>query len=180
MGGPSREEHAQGQEKHQRGRMVDERVVAAAVAKCSTLTPEEARTFLDKGWVRIKQAFPRELAAQFVAESWQELIDDHGIMPDDPSTWEKQRYVRTGDQPHVHIMASRGDKAAQAQLKARRPPKLKDVAPRALGAISDVVAGNIEDVAAMELPRSLAVNLSTKNPDGSQEWQPPRLDWPGW
>jgi beta-phosphoglucomutase-like phosphatase (HAD superfamily) len=120
------------------------------------------------------------VAAQFVAESWQELIDDYGILPDDPTTWEQHPYVRTGDQPAVHIMASRGDKAAQAQLKARRPPKLSEVAPRALGAISDVVAGNIEDVDAMELPRSLAVNLSTKNPDGSQEWQPPKKDWPGW
>ena len=131
-------------------------------------------------WVLIKGAFPREVAAQFVAESWQELIDDYGILPDDPTTWEQHPYVRTGDQPAVHIMASRGDKAAQAQLKARRPPKLSEVAPRALGAISDVVAGNIEDVDAMELPRSLAVNLSTKNPDGSQEWQPPKKDWPGW
>lgn len=161
-------------------RMPDQAVVDSVVAKCSTLTPDEARTFLEKGWVLIKKAFPRELAKQFVAESWRELIDDYGILPDDPSTWEQHPYVRTGDQPAVHIMASRGDKAAQEQLKASRPPKLCDVAPRALGAISDAVAGNIEDVAAMELPRSLAVNLSTKNPDGSRELQLPRLDWPGW
>ena len=160
--------------------MLDEAVVSAVCAKCSTLTPDEARTFLEKGWVLIKRAFPRELAEEFVAESWRELIDDYGIMPDDPSTWEQHPYVRTGDQPAVHIMASRGDKVAQEQLKASRPPKLCDVAPRALGAISDAVAGNIEDVATMELPRSLAVNLSTKNPDGSREQQSPRLDWPGW
>ena len=80
-------------------------------------------------------------------------------------------YAATSCDGAWNCLASRGDKAAQAQLKARRPPKLSEVATRALGAISDVVAGNIEDVGAMDLPRSLAVNLSTKNPDGSQEWQ---------
>ena len=164
--------------------MPDKAAVEAAIAKCSTLTPAEARTFLTEGWVLIKGAFPRGLAAEIVAESWRELIEDYGIDRNDPRTWEGHPYVRTGDQPHVHIMAERGDKAAQAQLAASRPPKLCDVAPRALGAILDVVAGNVKDAHALELPRSLAVNLSiknsSKNKDGAPGWQPPNAESPGW
>jgi hypothetical protein len=49
------------------------------------LTSTEVTTFIEQGFVRIEEAFPRELAAEARAILWR----DTGCDPDDPSTWTK-------------------------------------------------------------------------------------------
>ena len=74
--------------------------IEAAVAACTTLTPDECRRFLEKGYVVVKQAFPRELAAEVRDAAWAKL-EGEGIVKGDPASWQKTPYVRTGGAPQV-------------------------------------------------------------------------------
>src|SRR5687768_12321895 len=55
------------------------------------LTATEVETFIEQGFVRLEDAFPRELAQQARTILWR----DTGCDPDDPSTWTKP-VVRLG------------------------------------------------------------------------------------
>jgi hypothetical protein len=55
------------------------------------LTPGEMASFVEQGFVRIDEAFPRALADQGREILWR----DTGCDPDDPSTWTKP-VVRLG------------------------------------------------------------------------------------
>ena len=55
------------------------------------LTPLEVTAFIDQGFVRIEEAFPRELAEEARTILWR----DTGCDPDDPSRWTKP-VVRLG------------------------------------------------------------------------------------
>ncbi|HXW08379.1 MAG TPA: phytanoyl-CoA dioxygenase family protein [Vicinamibacterales bacterium] len=55
------------------------------------LTPTEVAAFIEQGFVRVDEAFPRDLADQARAILWR----DTGCSPDDPSTWTKP-VVRLG------------------------------------------------------------------------------------
>ena len=165
-----------------------ETIVDQAIAKCKTLSESDARHFVEHGWVVVKGAVPKQITKDIVACAWREL-EERGIKKDDPETWKKEPYIRTGCPPNVHIMASRGDKeAAKQKLEIRtryglppESPLLQDVAPRALGAQVDCVGGR-ERVAAPEqiaLPDSLAVNLCSDDSKlGEEGWRSTRA--PGW
>ncbi|MCJ8331389.1 MAG: hypothetical protein HRT89_13310 [Lentisphaeria bacterium] len=165
-----------------------EAMMEQAIANCSTLSPAEARQFLDQGWVVVKGAFPKEIAAETVACCWREL-EDKGIMQNDVETWKKSPYIRTGCPPNVSIMAMRGDKEAQAQrLEIREryglppnSPLLQEVAPRAFGAQLDFVGGRdrVVDPEEIRLPDSLAINLCSDDSGlGEDGWRSTRA--PGW
>ncbi|RAP75793.1 phytanoyl-CoA dioxygenase family protein [Paenibacillus montanisoli] len=51
------------------------------------LTTEQIEQFMDKGYVHIKGAFPRELALEAQSFLWGKLEEKAGILRDDPSTW---------------------------------------------------------------------------------------------
>lgn len=55
------------------------------------LSPEQINDFIDKGFVRVDNAFPAELAAEVRSILWKET----GLDPTDPSTW-KQPVIRLG------------------------------------------------------------------------------------
>ncbi len=161
--------------------------VDAAIARCTTLSSEDAREFLKKGYVIVKNAFDKKLAADIVAAAWREL-EDQGIMQDDPKTWKQSPYTRTGGPPNVGIMASRGDKQAQAEMAAVReryglpkePRSLLQAAPRALGAQLDAVGGwdRVDDPGSIKLPDSVAVNLCSEQVLGEEGWR--SANAPGW
>ena len=48
---------------------------------------DELESFHEHGHVRLKEAFPRELALAMQDEIWDELGEDHGIRRDDRGTW---------------------------------------------------------------------------------------------
>lgn len=141
----------------------------------------------------VKNAFQKDIAEDLVECAWREL-EDQGIMQDDPSTWEKGPYTRTGGPPNVGIMASRGDKQAQAEMDevrgkyglkqewasgVREPQHvLQDMAPRALGAQLDAVGGwdRVHEPELVELPTGLAVNLC--GGDGGEDWRSTQVG--GW
>ncbi len=163
-------------------------MIKQATARCTTLSPTQARHFVEHGWVVVKGAFSKQIAADIVACSWRELAEQ-GIMQDDPQTWKLGPYTRTGGPPNVSIMASRGDEAAAAQMLEIRtryglPPQsplLHDVAPRALGAQLDCIGGpdRMEDPERIRMPDSVAVNLCSEDGDlGEAGWRSTRA--PGW
>ena len=90
-----------------------EAIIEQSIAKCTTLSPTEARHFLEHGWVVVKAVVSKQIAADIVASAWREL-EERGIMKDDPETWKQEPYIRTGCPPDINIMASRGDKEAAA------------------------------------------------------------------
>ncbi len=57
-----------------------------------TLAPEQISRFIEEGFARIDQAFPRELADEGRGILWR----DTGCDPDDPATWTRP-VVRLGD-----------------------------------------------------------------------------------
>jgi len=163
-------------------------MIEQATARCTTLSPTQARHFVEHGWVVVKGAFSKQIAADIVACSWRELAEQ-GIMQDDPQTWKLGPYTRTGGPPNVSIMAARGDEAAAAQMLEIRtryglPPQsplLHDVAPRALGAQLDCIGGpdRMEDPERIRMPDSVAVNLCSEDGDlGEAGWRSTRA--PGW
>ena len=66
-----------------------EAMVEQSIAKCTTLSPKEARHFLEHGWVVVKGAVSKQIAADIVACAWREL-EERGSMKDDPQTWNQQ------------------------------------------------------------------------------------------
>lgn len=165
-----------------------ETMMEHSIAKCTTLAPTEARHFLKHGWVVVKGSFPKRIAEDVVSCAWREL-EERGVIKDAPETWKPEPYIRTGCPPNISIMASRGDKEAEAQMLEFRtryglPPEsspLQEVAPRAFGAQLDCVGGwdRVHSPEQIKLPDSLAVNLcsddSYLDADG---WRSTRA--PGW
>jgi hypothetical protein len=56
-----------------------------------SLSAEQRAAFHDRGWVRLREAFPREVALQLGANMWEELLDDFGIDQADRGTWYQPR-----------------------------------------------------------------------------------------
>jgi len=78
------------------------------------LTPAQIAQFIDDGFVRLDDAFPREVACAGRAILWR----DTGCAPDDPSTW-KSPVVRLGgyrDLPFREAASTRRLHAALDQL----------------------------------------------------------------
>jgi hypothetical protein len=165
-----------------------EAMIEQSIAKCTTLSRTEARHFLEHGWVVVKGAVSKQIAADIVTCAWREL-EERGIMKDAPETWKQEPYIRTGCPPNINIMASRGDKEAAAQMLEIRTryglppesPRLQEVAPRAIGAQLDCVGGwdRVKDPEQIKLPDSLAVNLCSDDSNlGEDGWRSTRA--PGW
>ena len=53
----------------------------------SVLTVEEVAFFHENGYVRVKQAVPRELALEMQRQIWAEFAADHGIERENRATW---------------------------------------------------------------------------------------------
>ena len=165
-----------------------EAMMEQSIARCTMLSSTEAWHFLEHGWVLIKGAVSKQIAADIVACAWLEL-EERGIMKDDPKTWKQEPYIRTGCPPNINIMASRGDKEAAAQMLEIRTryglpsesPRLQEVAPRALGAQLDCVGGwdRVKDPEQIKLPDSVAVNLCKDDSNlGEDGWRSTRAS--GW
>ena len=86
-----------------------------AIVSHSSLTDEQAQHFLDHGYVVIKNCFTREDAKPWIDFAWKRL----GLDRDDPSGW---------DEPRMH-------------LPVMNRAEIKDLAPKAWGAICDLVGG---------------------------------------
>ena len=117
------------------------------------LTVEQARHFLDRGYVIVEQAVARDLAEQWRAFAFQRL----GYEPDDPTTW---------TEPRVHL-----------PIMNRKP--VAAIAPRAWAAIGDLLGGaqRVKNGAGYSIGDSFIINF---NFGADQPWEPPSPSVEGW
>lgn len=74
----------------------------------NALSSEQRATFAERGWVLLRQAFPREAALQMQDRMWAELHDVAGIDRARPETWHQPRSGLRGAKrdPLQHAIAS--------------------------------------------------------------------------
>ena len=117
------------------------------------LTADDAEHFLENGFVVIRGCFPRAAAAEFTARIWDRL----GYAEHEPSTWAE---------PSVH-------------MPSRRQLDVREFAPKAWGAVCDLVGG--EDRIAKDRPYvwndAFIVNLWE---GADRPWEPASPSVPGW
>ena len=139
--------------------------IDAAASVCSLLSQEQARQFVEHGYVVIEGAFPRELADTICLQAWRELEHKFAVKQNDPETWNRSF---TGGMPGYARTA-----ASDARFT------LAEVAPRALQAQGDVIGGlNRLPENGEKLAWGDAAIANLGVPDSV--WQPPRPRQPGW
>ena len=72
----------------------------ATAARFQALSRDEARHFVDKGYVVVRGAFPETFAVEVRRGAWNEMRTEHGVDEHDPDTWGKLGgwkigYIRT-------------------------------------------------------------------------------------
>ena len=68
---------------------MDDHEPCAAV--CEALSDEQRTAFHEQGHVRLRAAYPREVALRIQANMWAELLEDFGIDESDRGTWYQPR-----------------------------------------------------------------------------------------
>ena len=101
----------------------------AAVADCTELTRGEAAHFVEHGYVVVKGAFPRQLAALACESAWTELEREYGVARTDPDTWGGVSMGRGAMAGYVRTQGS----GVRYNLRTH--------APRAFTAQADAVGG---------------------------------------
>lgn len=115
------------------------------------LSEEEARQFVERGFVHLKGCFSREVAERAIAEMWARL----GYDPDDPATWEQKRI----HMPGLNHFA------------------VKSFAPKAWAAACDLVGGEERVKQPCDWSDAFIVNLGVR---ADEPWAPPSAESPGW
>jgi hypothetical protein len=117
----------------------------------TTLTPEEVEHFLEYGYVKLTQCFDRATADEWRAFAFERL----GYDADDASTWAEAR---------VH-------------LPGMNEVDVAEFAPRAYGAICDLLGGQERVKRPLRWRDGLIVNFHVR---ADEPWQPPSPQVPGW
>lgn len=60
------------------------------------LTAEQRASFAERGWLRLREAFPRAEALEMQDRMWAELHSVHGIVRGQPETWHQPRTTLRG------------------------------------------------------------------------------------
>ncbi len=135
---------------------------ARSTRKLKVLSVDQAREFVENGYVVVKSAFSQTIADQICNYAWDELKESHGISKDDRSTWRSHPhgYIRTNGQK-LHI-------------------NLAENAKRALSVQADV-AGGInrlpQDGKHLALTGGVITNFGVED---HGEWRPPGRHQGGW
>ena len=140
----------------------DQSLFEATFRRCQFLSEDQARSFVENGFVVIKNAFPKEVAAKVCERSWEELETEQGIKQGVRDSWRNHRngYIRTqGKGFRVRLLDEAPD-ARQAQL---------DV----LGGKERLAGGGEE----MSFPGSIIANFGV---EGDPPWEPPQPQQNGW
>ena len=140
----------------------------AAAANCRELSRSDAEQFVERGYVVVKGAFSKDIAAAVCAAAWRELGEKHGVDRHDPDTW---------NQPFM------GRKAVTGYVRTQGTGRrflLKSCAPRAFYAQADIIGGADRlpgNGAALAWGDAAIGNLGLPN---TASWQPPHPRQPGW
>jgi hypothetical protein len=115
------------------------------------LTNAEVEQFLAKGYVTIREAFPREVAAEWAQGCYERL----GYDPEDRSTWEMER---------IHMGGSRS-------------VKVREFAPRVFEAMCELLGGEDRIAGDPSWSDHFIANFSER---ADQPWLPAGPNTPGW
>ena len=115
----------------------------ATVANCQVLSRDEARHFVDKGYVVVHGSFSETFAAEVCQGAWNEMRDEHGVDEHDPEDMEQTVHRARTDGLHPH--QGNGSKAgfedrrtagapgASRRHRRSRPPARRRRKPRLAG-----------------------------------------------
>ena len=120
-------------------------------AEYRILSQQQAEHFLEHGFVVIKGCFGRDVAERAVREMWSRT----GYDPGDPGTW-AQKDIHMPGLNHFAV---------------------KDFAPRAWGAVCDLVGGEERVNGTYNWSDAFIVNLGVR---ADEPWAPPSPASPGW
>jgi hypothetical protein len=115
------------------------------------LTEEQARQFVERGFVRVEGCFGRDVAERAMGEMWSRL----GYDPADPTTW-VQKQIHMPSLNHFEV---------------------RDFAPKAWAAACDLVGGEERVRQPCSWSDGFIVNLGVR---ADQPWEPPSARSPGW
>ncbi len=101
----------------------------ASVSKCEQLSRADARQFIEKGYVVVKNAFSTDIAHSVREQAWRELGEKHDIDEHHPGSWDKPLMGPDSMPGYVHTEGG------------RQSFSLKSDAPRAFFAQADVIGG---------------------------------------
>lgn len=96
----------------------------ATAAKCQALTRDEARHFVEHGYVVVRGAFPKTFAVDVCQGAWDEMRREHGVDEHDPDTWGQPfnggrlGYIRTKGTDRRLALQVEAPRAFQAQADA--------------------------------------------------------------
>ena len=145
-----------------------EESIEAAIARCSVLTREDVEHFVAHGYVVVKNAFSKELAASNCESAWRELESEHEINRNDPDSWSRRKPGKWGPVGYIRTKGS-GTRIS-----------LKNQEPRAFYAQADLIGGTERlpnDGEDLLWGDSAIANLGI---EGDPRWQPPSPQQPGW
>lgn len=97
----------------------------------AVLTPSQVEQFVECGWTRLEEAFPRTCATAARDFLW-DRVAERGPRKDDPSTW---------TEPMVHIKESYRDPVFEACATERLAAAIEDLVGRGRWATRDKPAG---------------------------------------
>ena len=138
-----------------------------AVNSLEVLTEDEAKHFVQYGYVVVKGAFPEVHANEVSHAAWEELASDFSIDKHDPISWQP-----TADKPHGHGYVRTKGTGLHYQLR--------ELAPRAFKAQADVIGG-VERLpnCGEDLHWGNAV-ISNLGIEDDPRWEPPSSRQPHW
>ena len=140
-----------------------------AADRCTELSRDEARQFVEQGHITVRDAFPRSIADAVVEQAWAELEQKHDVQRGEPDSWDKPFMFKGKGQLHGYVRTQATDMRFN----------LLEEAPRAFGAQADAVggAGRLPD-AGRKLAWSDAAVANLGVPGGSGDEPRPQLG--GW
>ena len=138
----------------------------ATIAHMEMLGREDALHFIDKGYVVIRQAFSREMAAEICESAWQAFHEQFDIDRDDPSTWNKRFPGKRFD---AYLTTSGSGQQYHLQTEA----------PRAFHAQTDVAGGvqRLREGNDLSWNDASIANLGVRD---DPDWQPSGVRRTGW
>lgn len=140
----------------------------AAVDRCETLSPDDARHFVEKGYVVVHEAFSRTFADAVCQGAWDEMHREHGVDEHDPDTWANPFKSRRGMLGYIRTKGT-----------DRRLP-LKTDAPRAFQGQVDAIGGAERLPAGGESLAWRDAAIGNLGVPGGPGWEPPGPRQPGW
>jgi hypothetical protein len=135
-----------------RVRSAAEQEATRAARATTALTAEERASFTERGWLRLRAAFPRDAALEMQRRMWSELHAVHGIVRARPETWFQPR---------------------AALRDAKRDPLQHAIASdRVLAAVGDLLVA-----VPWSPPRNWGIVLITFPDRASHAWTLPAAGW---